>query len=437
MRNLCIFLFAFLFILSFISVKNSFASEKDLLKSINNQESSLFIEIGTDKTENVVFEGEEIYFYLAADKGCNFLLLRFTTGGELQLIFPNKSHPGYKVSGGEKYKIPGFGMDKFIAEGPGGFETVKAVAVTREDFFENLVPFSDEGDITIISNQETFLKILKQSLELLPADEWVTAELEISVEGDTPNISLEPTPHVDPELENLFQNNYKTEFYMQGTSYYEEGKYDDAVKMFKKAIDESPDFAYAYYSLGLSYQAKGAFSEAIEYYKKCLEQGVNERDCYVRVGEIYDQTGDEKEAYFRYKKALRETKGFEDINEIIPSDTGKDRVYELEINCKDKPHDKRDRMELLNIYEDLGNFKAGNYHLKVLLSQAIVLYEPYALEEDKPEIEKPQVPVEPAPQSYYYDPYPSYTYYEPYPEPYIPPPPPPAEESPSFIFVED
>jgi len=224
---------------------------------------------------------------------------------------------------------------------------------------------------------------------------------------------------------------------MQGSHYYEEGNYDDAIKMFKKVIETSPGLAFGYYSLGLSYQAKGAFSEAIEYYKKCLDQGINERDCYIRVGEIYDQMGNKKEAYLRYKKALRETEGFESINEIVPSDTGRERIYELEIKCRDNPEDKKSRMELAVIYETEGNFKGGNYHLKMLLSRAVILYEPYNPEEDKPEIVKPLSQEDPPAEDYYYDPYAAYTYYEPYPEPYTPPPPPPAEESPAFIFVED
>jgi len=438
LKNLCSFLLLVIIAVLNFTPLNAFGSSTDLLKDINNQKSDLFIEIGTDKTENVAFEGEEIYFYLAAHKDCDLILLRLTTAGELQVIFPNKSHGGYKISGGEKYKVPGFGMEKIIIEPPGGFERIKAIATKREGFFHTLIKCSEGEDFTIISSPETFLKTLKASLELLSPDEWVTADLEISVEENiSAGPTVYPTPVVNQELQSLFDNDYTTEFYMQGSHYYEEGNYDDAIKMFKKVIETSPGLAFGYYSLGLSYQAKGAFSEAIEYYKKCLDQGINERDCYIRVGEIYDQMGNKKEAYLRYKKALRETEGFENINEIVPSDTGRERIYELEIKCRDNPEDKKSRMELAVIYETEGNFKGGNYHLKMLLSRAVILYEPYNPEEDKPEIVKPLSQEDPPVEDYYYDPYGAYTYYEPYPEPYTPPPPPPAEESPAFIFVED
>lgn len=428
-----IFIFIFFFIF-FIWANVLFAEEIELFNSIENKNSDLFIEVAADKMENIVFKGDEIIFYFAVSQECEVILLRLTAGGELLLIFPNKSHPGFKVSSGEKYKIPGFKMDKIIIEGPSGIEKVKAITVREDGFFEKFITPAEKKDFTEVTEVSDFLKNLKDKLTAISEDKWSTAELEISVEETSPEVpETYPTPVINPELENLFTYDYSTEFYMQGSSYYKEGNYDGAIEMFKKVITIKPDLAYGYYSLGLSYQAKGAFFEAISYYKRCLDQEVKEIDCFLRVGEIYDQTGDKKEAYLRYKKALRETEGFENINKINPTDKSKERIYDLEITCKNNPGDKESRTELAVIYETLGDFKSGNYHLKMLLKDAIFLYEPCLMEEDRPEIEKP---VEPA-EYVYYEPYSVYTYYEPYEEPYIPPAPPPAEESPGFIFVED
>ncbi|MEQ8172896.1 MAG: hypothetical protein ABRQ38_28695, partial [Candidatus Eremiobacterota bacterium] len=46
------------------------ASETDLLKSIENKNSALFIEMKTDRPQNTVTEGEDIVYYIAANKDC-------------------------------------------------------------------------------------------------------------------------------------------------------------------------------------------------------------------------------------------------------------------------------------------------------------------------------------------------------------------------------
>lgn len=412
------YIFFFLFLIFLIKISSTQASE--VLNSIENKTQSLILNVKTDKENNYVIQGEEIILYISSNRDCNIILVRVTTKGDFILLFPNKSHYSYDISSGTTYKIPGYNMKKITLDNSTGLEKIKVIGVMKEEFFEKIITPSDKEDYTKIEKPEEFSKKLQDSLKTLSRDGWATEEIEISLQ--------KPETYVNNDVNTIIKENIdqSTHYYIQGSSYYEQGKYDEAIKEFKKFTEISPQTAFGHYSLGLSYQAKGAFKEAIQYYKKCINQKVKERDCYVRVGEIYDQTGDRKEACLRYKHALRITDGYEKINSINPEDTGKEKIYELEMKCKDNPSDKESRIELATIYEKLGNYKSEAYHLKILLSRAIPLYKPYNLEKDKPAIEKPveevQTPV------YYQAEY--YTYYEPYPAPYTPPPPPPVKDSP-------
>ncbi|HPZ07562.1 MAG TPA: tetratricopeptide repeat protein [Candidatus Eremiobacteraeota bacterium] len=427
--KICIYILLFIL----LSLNISVASDIDIFNSINNKDSSLYLEMRTNKEQNAAVEGDDIVFYMAASKDCNIILIRITTAGEWIVLFPNKSHPDFQALGGSRYEIPGFNMGKIIITPPGGTEKIKAIAATCDDLFNDLLDISGKEDFTRIKSPGNFLKKLQDKLSYLPKEEWGTADLSVSVESFSSGPTVTSTPYINPEIENLTKHNYADEYYMQGVSYYEQKKYDKSIEQFKKVIKVSPNMAYAYYSLGLAYQAKGAFKESIQYYKKCLNNGIKERDCYIRVGEIYDQLGDKKEAYLRYKLALHITEGYRNIKDISPEDKGKQKIYDLEMLCSKNPADKDSRVELAVIYEKLDKFKAGCYHLKMLLKQSIPLYEPYALTKDKPSIEKP-LPPEP-PSVYYIE---TYTYSAPYIKPYIPPPPPPAKESPpGFIFKED
>ena len=455
MKKIKCFYFILLWLFMLFGGEVAVSSEAALLRNIINNSSEIFIELGADNKNDTLIEGEEITFFLAANKDCQVILFRLTTNGELIVLFPNKAHPGFQVSSGVKYQVPGFNMEKIRAEGPGGTEIIKAVAVDDDVFFEGLDP-AGEDDYLKIKTPLNFLSDFQKKLNNISVHKWATAEIEISVEE---KLSLSDTavPCTDPEIDNLLDFDYSDKFYAQGMSYYEQGRFDKAIEQFRKVVETSPNLAFGYYALGLSYQAKGDFSDAIDYYKLCLNQGIKERDCYVRVGEIYDQLGNKKESYLRYKKSLSITEGFENINSVYVTDTGDGRIYDLETGCLKNPDSKNSRMELAAIYEELGDYRWANYHVKKLLAQAIPLYEPCLLENDKPPTPKKPVVitqpvyVEPVYQEPYYEPVYTepvytepdysepefYTYDEPYPSSYTPPPPPPAEASPPDFIIQD
>ncbi len=403
-------IFIILFILSFLPCPYVYASEPDLFESINNKNSSLSVEVKSDKSDNTAFVGDEIIFYMTPSKDCNVILIMGYSSGEYEIIFPNSSHPDFECSEGTVYEIPGFNMEKIVLEGPEGTVRLKAIGTDREDVFIKF-PELSEGKI---KNLRDFAGKLKEHLDKIPQENWTSSDLEISLKNK----------NLKPVVNSSFNTDSAVDYYKQGKAYYDSKEYDKAIEQFEKALKASPDSIVIYYATGLCYQAKGDFKNALSCYKKCIDCGIKERDCYVRVGEMYDQAGNKKEAYLRYKKALRITEGYKDIGNITVTDITPEKFYNIAVKCKDNPKNIKNILELTNIYEQSGDYKAGNYYLKKLLVEAIPLYKPYKIEEDKPPMpEKPVPPVVYSEPAVYYEPA-VYTDYAPYVQPYIPPPPP-------------
>ena len=55
-----------------------------------------------------------------------------------------------------------------------------------------------------------------------------------------------------------------------GSVLQEQGKLDEAIEAYKKAISLKPDFAEAFYNVGGALHVQGKFEEAIEAYKKAI-----------------------------------------------------------------------------------------------------------------------------------------------------------------------
>jgi len=56
--------------------------------------------------------------------------------------------------------------------------------------------------------------------------------------------------------------------FYKGNTLYEEGKYEEAIKMYTKLIEQGLESGYLYYNIGNSYFKKGEFGKAILHYEK-------------------------------------------------------------------------------------------------------------------------------------------------------------------------
>jgi TolB-like protein len=121
------------------SVENGFSENQSVPKGFEENlenlidqkpESPIFkIQVWTDKKEYQV--GENIVFYVKAERDCYLTLFNTSSSGNTSIIFPNSYHEGRSnfIRGGKTYKIPekhyGF---KFQVAGPSGLERIKAIA---------------------------------------------------------------------------------------------------------------------------------------------------------------------------------------------------------------------------------------------------------------------------------------------------------------------
>ena len=78
------------------------------------------------------------------------------------------------------------------------------------------------------------------------------------------------------------------QYFKAGTSFYDQGDYDQAMTAFQKAVQEDPDYAEGYYNLGILYDLQGKFAEAIKTYEQAVRIDPNvgtviknlTQDCY-------------------------------------------------------------------------------------------------------------------------------------------------------------
>lgn len=91
---------------------------------------------------------------------------------------------------------------------------------------------------------------------------------------------------------------------MQGVSLYQQGRYQEAVQNFERAIANSPKNADGYYNLAATYHKLGLVShnenelkQAENLYNQCLDRDENNRDCYRGLAVLLAEEGRSDEAF--------------------------------------------------------------------------------------------------------------------------------------------
>jgi len=93
--------------------------------------------------------------------------------------------------------------------------------------------------------------------------------------------------------------------YKQGHKYYDAGKFEEAIRSYKEAIQIKPDYEWAHISLGLAYGKLGRLDEAITAYKAAIEIKPDFAGAYFFLGAAYGDKGQRDEAKEAYKNAIR------------------------------------------------------------------------------------------------------------------------------------
>ena len=76
------------------------------------------------------------------------------------------------------------------------------------------------------------------------------------------------------------------DFNRQGVSLDSQGKIDDAIREYKKALRLEPNNREAHYNLAVAYHKKGLFKEAIEEYKTVLGLYPNDPETLYNLGAL-------------------------------------------------------------------------------------------------------------------------------------------------------
>ncbi len=97
----------------------------------------------------------------------------------------------------------------------------------------------------------------------------------------------------------------KDSHFEQGNSYLREGRYEEAISEYKKAIRIAPNNASLYYNLGFTYNKLGQYQQAVKYFNKAIGINPDDFDAYTELGFAYDQLGKYPEAIKYYEKALQ------------------------------------------------------------------------------------------------------------------------------------
>ncbi|MBE0570634.1 MAG: tetratricopeptide repeat protein [Ignavibacteriaceae bacterium] len=96
----------------------------------------------------------------------------------------------------------------------------------------------------------------------------------------------------------------------KGVSYDEEGKYEQAISEYIKAIEINPDYADAYNNRGVSYYNLGKNENAISDYTRAINLNPKYADAYNNRGIVYYDQGQHNQAIKDYSKAIEVNKSY-------------------------------------------------------------------------------------------------------------------------------
>jgi tetratricopeptide (TPR) repeat protein/cellulose synthase/poly-beta-1,6-N-acetylglucosamine synthase-like glycosyltransferase/serine acetyltransferase len=94
-------------------------------------------------------------------------------------------------------------------------------------------------------------------------------------------------------------------FLNMGYALKQQGKIDEAIQIYEKAVAMQPDYADAYCNLGNAYKEKGELERAVGCYEKALAVNPADEDSLYNLGNIFRELGKFDEAIESYRKAVK------------------------------------------------------------------------------------------------------------------------------------
>jgi uncharacterized protein YjbI with pentapeptide repeats len=152
-------------------------------------------------------------------------------------------------------------------------EQVKSIEESMKALVKEVEDLGDKEDLSSVEKQNLrtkFLVVIEEILRILP---------KTSQHKEDPFASLEPFSKLIGEtFSKLIGESIHQLAINKGNALRNEGKYNEAIEYYDKALEINPNYADALNGKGNALRNKGKYNEAIEYYDKALE--INPRHPY-------------------------------------------------------------------------------------------------------------------------------------------------------------
>lgn len=147
-----------------------------------------------------------------------------------------------------------------------------------------------------------------------------------------------------------------------GVKLLEQGKVDEAVAEFRKAVRLDPDYAAAHLNLAYAYDRQGRVGEAMDGYRRVIELAPEDLMAHNNLGVLYDKEGLYDEAIGQFEQALRidptnanAQKNLENAKKNKATIQGhQDRIAEARKEVEDHPNSPRAFYKLARLYAFYG-----------------------------------------------------------------------------------
>ena len=161
----------------------------------------------------------------------------------------------------------------------------------------------DSGRAAIDSgNLPVAIALLKRATEVDPKNKYAWNNLLASAYIVDPRRTMTPSPNFQKQLE---INPYDEFAYNNlGRVYWNERKYDDAVKAFNKQIENSPLDKFAHANLGAMYSEWHKYDEAVPELEKAVSLTPDNPELQVSLGDAYLNLGQDDKALATFDHAV-------------------------------------------------------------------------------------------------------------------------------------
>ena len=123
------------------------------------------------------------------------------------------------------------------------------------------------------------------------------------------------------------------EHFNKGNAFYGEGKYDEAIEQFKKALDHNPKDASSHFGLGNSYFLKKDYDTALKHYGEVVKLKPDYSKVHYAMGLAYRRLGKKDEA----QKAFERYNNLSKMEKVEPSQAAKKPTGEAKVAEKERP----------------------------------------------------------------------------------------------------